>query len=488
MLVVHPVQEVGRAVPLLVGLLVAGSSQGHGGLWGLVGVGVTLVLGLLRWFTTSYRISGDQVQVRQGVLRRQTLGVPLDRVRTVDVAAPPVHRALGLVRVTIGTGRSDRSRSEGIRLDGLTAVAANHLRDELLHRAEPALEGPRPLRELARARPAWVAFGPFTLSGVVTVGVVFGFAWRIASELRFNPERLARESGLTGLSHAGALLLLLPVAALLVVAAVSAAGYALAFWDFRLVRDPGGSLQVTRGLIATRSTTIEERRLRGLEFSEPLLLRAVRGARLIAIATGLRVGRGAERGGSILLPPAPRAEAQRVAAEVLGSAGPVAAPLIGHGPRARRRRYTRLLLVLVPVLGGLALARWFALGGPGVPAPYYVGAWAVLLLAGLAVAEDRHRSLGHALVGRTLVTRRGSLVRRRCAIACDGIIGWNLERSFFQRRAGLATLVATTAAGRQRYEVQDVPLGEALRLADQALPGLLAQFLDPPAPRPPIQS
>ncbi|MBO0685593.1 MAG: PH domain-containing protein, partial [Candidatus Dormibacteraeota bacterium] len=422
------------------------------------------------------------------VLRRQTLGVPLDRVRTVDVAAPLVHRALGLVRLTIGTGRSDRSRSEGIRLDGLTSVAANHLRDELLHRAEPALEGPRPLRELARARPAWVAFGPFTLSGVVTVGVVFGFAWRIASELRFNPERLARESGLTGLSHAGALLLLLPVAALLVVAAVSAAGYALAFWDFRLVRDPGGSLQVTRGLIATRSTTIEERRLRGLEFSEPLLLRAVRGARLIAIATGLRVGRGAERGGSILLPPAPRAEAQRVAAEVLGSAGPVDAPLIGHGPRARRRRYTRLVLVLVPLLAGLALAWWFVLGGPGLPAPYYVGAWPVLLLAGLAVAEDRHRSLGHALIGRTLITRRGSFVRRRCSIACDGIIGWNLERSFFQRRAGLATLVATTAAGRQRYEVQDVPLGEALRLADQALPGLLAQFLDPAAPQPPIQS
>jgi putative membrane protein len=41
----------------------------------------------------------------------------------------------------------------------------------------------------------------------------------------------------------------------------------------------------------------------------------------------------------------------------------------------------------------------------------------------------------------------------------------------------LATLVATTAAGRQAYEVQDVPLGEALRLADQALPGLLAPFL-----------
>ncbi len=65
---------------------------------------------------------------------------------------------------------------------------------------------------------------------------------------------------------------------------------------------------------------------------------------------------------------------------------------------------------------------------------------------------------------------------------CDGIIGWNLERSFFQRRAGLATLVATTAAGRQGYAVQDVPLETAVRLAEEAVPGLLTPFLVPAPP------
>jgi putative membrane protein len=63
-------------------------------------------------------------------------------------------------------------------------------------------------------------------------------------------------------------------------------------------------------------------------------------------------------------------------------------------------------------------------------------------------------------------------------LGTDGIIGWNLRRSFFQRRAGLATLTATTAAGRQRYEVPDVPSAEALRLADAATPGLLTPFLE----------
>jgi len=54
-----------------------------------------------------------------------------------------------------------------------------------------------------------------------------------------------------------------------------------------------------------------------------------------------------------------------------------------------------------------------------------------------------------------------------------------VRQTFFQRRAGLATLTATTAAGRQRYAVTDVPLSLALPLADRALPGLLGEFLVP---------
>ena len=66
-------------------------------------------------------------------------------------------------------------------------------------------------------------------------------------------------------------------------------------------------------------------------------------------------------------------------------------------------------------------------------------------------------------------------------MAAEGIIGWNVERSFFQRRAGLATLTATTAAGEQHYDVQDVEIGEALRVAEELLPGLAEPFLERPA-------
>ena len=57
------------------------------------------------------------------------------------------------------------------------------------------------------------------------------------------------------------------------------------------------------------------------------------------------------------------------------------------------------------------------------------------------------------------------------------MIGWVVQQSLFQRRAGLASLVATTAAGAEKVVVRDVPLGRAVALADAATPGLLTPFL-----------
>jgi putative membrane protein len=485
MLLVHPVQGLVRALPGLFGLAVAGTSSGNGGRWVLGGLALAILAGMARWFTTRYRITPEQVQLKSGLLRRRLRAVALDRVRTVDVTANAMHRLLGLSRVTVGTGRSDTGADAGLRLDGLDRGASAVLRDELLHRrgAAPAAGGAPattapPEDEIARLRPAWIAYGPFTLSGLVTLGVIASFAANAISESNVDPRSVGplRDAGNRVETLDPALAIAVSLAfALLAVAVFSALGYVLAYWGFRLTRRPEGTLHVVRGLITTRAVTIEERRLRGVELSEPLLLRAARGARCAAIATGLRAGRGRDRGGALLLPPAPRAEAGRVATAVLGTDEPLTCPLIGHGPRARRRRYTRALTGATPVavaaVGGAAVLGW----------PAWTWLVAVLPLAvAAALAADRARNLGHAVTGTALVARAGSLVRERSMLARDGIIGLNVSRSFFQRRAGLVTLTATTAAGEQAYAVLDVTPAEALRVAEAAMPGLLAPFLAEP--------
>ena len=508
MLIARPLSDLVRFIPGIAVLFVLGHAQGNDW-YALIGVGVALATGVYRWFTTTFRITAQLVQVRSGLVNRKTLTVPLDRVRTVDVTAPFLHRLLGLARVSVGTGQSDR-RNDSLRLDALSAEEADRLAGELLHRqrqvaAEEAQEtglpaapvaaaGPAPAGapaaaaapaavevDLARFDPAWIRFGPFTLSGLLTVLVVLGFVSRYISYIHVQTlpgvqaaEQQAAQGGLIAIVVIAALLLIV-VAVLL-----STIGYVVAFWGFDLSRQAEGTLRVRRGLITTRSVTIEERRLRGVEVSEPLLLRAVRGARCIAITTGLRVGRGADRGGSVLLPPAPREVAVRVAADVIRDAQPLAAPLRPHGPVAMRRRFTRALLVGAVLCALLILGERLA----GLGVGFWIASLAVLPVAAL-LAWDRGRSLGHTVQDRWLVVRIGSLIRRTSVVSCDGVIGWNLHQSFFQRRLGLVTLSATTAAGRQRYTAQDVSLREALVTCEEGLPGLLDPFLvaaDQPSP------
>ena len=129
MLLIHPVREVGRFIPAIAGLLIAGRTTGFGPWWGLVGVVLVIALSIARWYTTRYRITPTQVELRTGLLNRKTVVAPADRVRTVDVTAPVLHRLLGLAKVDIGTGGG--GRGESLVLDALSRGPAGQLRAEL---------------------------------------------------------------------------------------------------------------------------------------------------------------------------------------------------------------------------------------------------------------------------------------------------------------------------------------------------------------------
>ena len=146
------------------------------------------------------------------------------------------------------------------------------------------------------------------------------------------------------------------------------------------------------------------------------------------------------------MPPAPRPVVERVAGEVLDTPTPVDAPLVRHGPRAVRRRWTRALVPALVLAVGVRRRRcsWTR--------PSWLLAGLVALPVAALLAWDRTRSLGHALVDGHLVARSGSVVRRRRILEVDHVIGWNLRATWFQRRAGLTTLVATTAGGNQAVD------------------------------------
>jgi putative membrane protein len=106
-----------------------------------------------------------------------------------------------------------------------------------------------------------------------------------------------------------------------------------------------------------------------------------------------------------------------------------------------------------------------------LPAPGWLWpVWVVLTVCCALLAVDRSRALGHRVDAEWLVARAGSLDRRRDCIAAAGIVGWTVRQTLPQRRAGVATLIAATAAGVKHYRVVDVPADLAWTIAATASP------------------
>ena len=330
-------------------------------------------------------------------------------------------------------------------------------------------------RDLVRLRLAWLRFAPLTMTGLVVVGVLFGALIQITNATdvtltKTGPVKmLVSDFAALDILHR---VLVGSAVAIVFYVLVALIGYVAVYWNFRLTEHGADMIRVTRGLLSLRATTISLNRLRGVEISEPMLLRSARGARCLAIATGLHVGRGAEREGSVLVPPAPREVAQQVTAQLLGAPAELCAgPLIRHGQAAFRRRIFRALLAAVVIIAAIVTATRARHGPDWV----WIGSF-LFLPAAVAVAVDRYRNLGHRLAGGWLVTRTGSFARRRSIIGTDAIIGWRIHQTWFQRRQGLMTLTATTAAGQQHYSLRDVPVAVGLAVADQATGDLLTPF------------
>nr|WP_245650568.1 PH domain-containing protein [Nocardia harenae] len=540
MLLVHPVNEVIKYVPVLIGTVILGASSGNHA-WSLIPTGLVVGLALTRWFTTTYRVGPTHVELRTGLLQRRRLSVPRSRIRSVDIEADLLHRALGLAVLAIGTGQQAEA-GERFKLDALDARLGPALRAELLANPvepEKVAEEP-PGREIGHWRAVWVRYAPLSLTGFAIVAPVAGFGFQYG-----YGERVVRSAahGVAGgnmaIGVAGVVLLVV-----LIVSVAACAQYLATYYGLRVL-DDGRTLHLRHGFFTTRQITLDLARFRGATVKEPLLLRAAGGAQLEAIMTG-------ENPRQRILPQAPAVRVHHTLAHLLtpaarrvGAHAPVLVPgepgdfaaasevsrsgggpdtdadeagqvggapnpgrgaltkpdpdlaadggpagpenvlpdaarapgsvmLIAHGPAARYRRYTRAVwpaaaTALVPLVASIAGVHY---------SPWWWLAPVVLTLAATALAEDRYRGLGHAVLPATpvaptwLVTRSGSLDRDRDCLAAPGVLGWTIRQSFFQRRVGLATLVAATAAGKKRYLVPDVPLDRANEIIEQVTPGL----------------
>jgi putative membrane protein len=439
-------------------------------------VALAAVVEWVRLRRTRYRVGGERVELHTGVVVRTRRGLARERVRSVEVTADPVLRVLGLATVRIGTGQRAGVGEKPLELRALRRGEAEALRGELLERrpstsaGRPDADTDPPDEVLAVLDPGWMRFAPLSVL-TPTVGIAAFGALLQASDW-VGLQGTVLDEVVVAAEALG--LLITVVVAVVAVGVVGSVGSLVVFveswWRFRLTRERRtGSLHVRRGLLTTRSTTLEEERLRGVAVVEPPGARILGAARVDAIATGLSHAEQERSDPRGLLPVAPHAVAERVVADALREpVAPTAQVALRAHPRAARGRRMRwaTAVCLVPAL---AVAVPATLVGSTVLAVLTAVLAVLGVAAGLRLGTIAYRNLGHGLVGRYLVTRHGAPGRRTVALRRDGILTWTVTRSPFQRRAGLATLWFTTAAGDGRYGVYDVAADAVADLAVEVL-------------------
>ncbi|MBG0818148.1 PH domain-containing protein [Planomonospora sp. ID82291] len=528
MLLTDPIRMLPSLFLPLVGVLFLGGFSPGSFAWAALGVVGSVVYSAVRWATFTYQIVGDRLELTRALVSRSVRTIPLERIRGVDVSHPPLHRLLGIAVLRIDTGAGGDDKQEG-ELDGVTGAEAERLKAVLLWHARARLArragavpgtaglpgpagaspdetGPGAMEHggeeagggLSGGPPAglaaadadvssslrhevgettpervffvvprrWLAYGPLSGAYLLTpfalaAGAV-GAAFQWGGEL--GVDRRVMWSAVEWLwAHRP---LLIAAAALLVLATpvVGAAMYAVFNWGFTL-RARDGYLVADRGLVTRRSVSLERRRVRGFELVEGLVERRTGMARAWAIVTGL--GDSQTRGQ--LLPVVPRA----VALDVVGEAiGPITTGLRAHPAAARRRRLFRAVFPWL-VVAGCALAAAVTWSGLWW---WPVAAALVLALLGVPLGLDRYRSLGHAYDGSRLSVRSGSLRRSQAVVERRAVVGWTLSQTWFQRRAGLLTVVAGVGAGSGGYAALDVGEEEGVAFVAEVTPAWLAPF------------
>jgi putative membrane protein len=255
-----PLVRAGRGVIALFVIVVIptlGSQGGGGGGSSLEHLGVLLVvllLGVVSWLVTRWRVADGILQVEAGLFRRTSERFPLSQIQAIDTVRPGLARVFGLaelrIRLASGSGKAGR-------LAYLTSNEAENLRARLLALAHGLAEAtPAPDERALVSVPTGQLVVSILLSGPgLLLAVVIG--------------------GLVVLS------ILAPGALAATLSGGSAPLLGVVFGVFRrfnaeyhlTVAEAPDGLRLRSGLVETSAETIPEGRIQAIRMIEPLAWR-----------------------------------------------------------------------------------------------------------------------------------------------------------------------------------------------------------------------
>ncbi|MDQ3607075.1 MAG: PH domain-containing protein [Gemmatimonadota bacterium] len=452
--------RVARAfvVPALVGGASAGSGDfGQMLVWGVAFLSIpALLAAVAKYLTFRYRLAGEELILDSGVLSKSRRVIPLARVQNIDIQQSALQRIFGVAELSVETAGGNRTEAV---LTVLAQEEAQALREELLAQRRrvagiPEREAAPEATVLARLSTGELAIAGATANEAGLVAALLAGGLQLLGQLRIelpepdiDPEMLV--PGAPGLGIA--LLVAAAIAFFLVLAWLfSVVGAVLRYYGFTLERTED-ELRKRYGLLSRREAIVPLRRVQAIRVEESLLRRPFGLATLKIETAGAAPGQRQRGGAEAFLPLARGREVPRLIAALFGGLDYGELRFLRVHPRARRRAFVRYSVPIVVAAGALALLRgtsWLWLLG--------------LLPLAYGFAHLHYRHLGYAPAAGYVVARGGFLNRITWIVPDRKVQTLHVRQTPFQRRHGLATLVADTAAGEAR--VVDLAQNDALLL------------------------
>jgi len=129
----HPVAAISKVLTTIkqnfvtiVILLFIGTSNTEGYflyfLFG--GIAITLISGVFSWWMFKYRVDGDELQIKKGVLVKSNMYMSKDRIQVIDITEGVLQRMFGLVQLEVKTagGGTDTATISAISRDEAEAM------------------------------------------------------------------------------------------------------------------------------------------------------------------------------------------------------------------------------------------------------------------------------------------------------------------------------------------------------------------------------
>ena len=446
-------QKAGGVVVFLVFVV----NSGGFGLPLAVAAGAGVLLLALGYETAYYRrfeyaLTEDTLDIRSGVVSRREREIPYRRIQNVDVSRSALQRAIGVAAVDLETAGG--SSTEGsIRF--VTPAEATRLQRAVQRRASDAAAGAEATAgSEASVGPDEEELFAISSTDLALVGAL-SFDGRLIGLLAFLssgsfpllssvlPEPSA--AALTATAIVG-------IAVLFFVSWVLGAAIAFSnYYGFRLAR-AGDELRYERGLIRRYSGSIPTEKVQALRITDNPAKRALGYASLSIETAGYAPGQGDDSGNESAVPIASVDRVYRLAREVES----FGAPEFSRPPKRIRWRYAVRYAAAVGVLLGVAYGvDWYV--APDLP---WYGVTA-LFAAVPPAAHLKWKHRGYWLGDDHLLTRNGFWGRSVAVVPYYRIQNVIDSRTVFQRRWGVATVVADTAGSGSNAVAVDFDADEA---------------------------